>query len=102
MRSAEDAPRWRCLHATTVDVRTITVGHVHAEPGDPAKVAAMTAWLLANPDRDLPYLKVHEKPNGTFRIYDGRHRFVAYVLAERERVPVEIGELTHPMTGGVL
>lgn len=75
-----------------VDVRSITVGHVHAEPGDPAKVAMMHGWLLAHPGRDLPPLDVRAKPNGTYRIHDGRHRFLAYVLAERPVVPIEVGD----------
>jgi hypothetical protein len=76
-----------------VDVRQITVGHVHAERGDPNKVAAMHAWLLANPEADLPPLDVRAKPNGTYRIHDGRHRFLAYVLAERQLVPIEVGSV---------
>jgi hypothetical protein len=47
----------------------------------------MHGWLLANPDADLPPLDVRPKPNSTFRIHDGRHRFTAYVLAERPLVP---------------
>jgi hypothetical protein len=54
-----------------VDVRSITVGHVHAEHGDPSKVAERTGWLLTNPDADLPALDVRAKPNGTYRIHDG-------------------------------
>jgi hypothetical protein len=74
-----------------VDVRTITVGHVHAERGDPQKVAAMHTWLIDNPGADLPALDVRAKANGTYRIHDGRYRFVAYVLAERATVPIVIG-----------
>lgn len=74
-----------------VDVRAITVGHVHAERGDPGKVATIHAWLLTNPDGDLRPLDVRTTPNGTYRIHDGRHRFVAYVLAERPLVPIEVG-----------
>lgn len=70
-----------------VDIREITVGHVHAGPGDPEEVAAMPAWLLANPTSELPAIEVTSKPNGTYRIYDGRQRFLAYVLAERPRIP---------------
>jgi hypothetical protein len=74
-----------------VDIRTITVGHVHAQPGDPQKVVAYHRWLLDHPRDDLPPLDVRLKPNGTYRIHDGRHRFVAYVLAERATVPVVLG-----------
>jgi hypothetical protein len=71
-----------------VDIRLITVGHVHAERGDPQKVVAYHAWLLEHPDADLPPLDVRPRPNGTYRIHDGRHRFLAYVLAERATVPI--------------
>lgn len=83
-------PRTHC------DVRDITVGNIHAERGDPHKVAELCAWLMNNPARDLPPLDVREKPNGTYRIHDGRHRFLAYVLAERAKVPILVG------TGGVM
>jgi ParB-like chromosome segregation protein Spo0J len=33
------------------------------------------------------------KPNGAYRIYDGRHRFLAYVLAERDEIPATIAEV---------
>lgn len=74
-----------------VNIRMITVGNVHAEGGDAAKVAAMHGWLVDNPDSDLPALDVRAKDNGTFRIHDGRHRFLAYVLAGRDTIPVDIG-----------
>jgi hypothetical protein len=74
-----------------VNIRTITVGNRHAEPGDPAKVALFHRWLLDNPDLDMPAIDVRAKPNGTYRIHDGRHRFLAYVLAEREEIPIELG-----------
>lgn len=73
-----------------VDVRSITVGHAHAEPGDPDRVTAMHRWLMDNPGDDLPALDVRPKPNGTYRIRDGRHRFLAYVLAERPQVPIDV------------
>lgn len=76
------SPPW-----THVSIRDVTCGPVHALPGDPRKVAAMHAWLLANPTLDLPPLELRPKPNGTVRIHDGRHRFLAYVLAARETVP---------------
>ena len=83
----------RFTDAPTADanIREVTVGNRHAHPGDPAKVADMHRWLLDIPEGELPPLLVFQKPNGTLRIYDGRHRFVAYVLAERETVPVQIG-----------
>ena len=74
-----------------VNIREITVGNRHAYPGDPAKVASYHHWLLENPDLDLPAIDVRTKPNGTYRIHDGRHRFLAYVLAEREEIPVIVG-----------
>jgi hypothetical protein len=74
-----------------VDIRMITVGHIHAEPGDPGKVAALRGWLLDHPDADLPALDVRAKDNGTYRIHDGRHRFLAYVLAERATIPIAVG-----------
>jgi ParB-like nuclease domain len=74
-----------------VNIRTITVGNRHAEPGDPAKVERYHRWLLENPDLDLPPIDVRMKPHGTYRIHDGRHRFLAYVLAEREEIPVVVG-----------
>jgi hypothetical protein len=64
-----------------VNIRTITVGNRHARVGDPAKVAAYHEWLRANPELDLPAIDVRAKENGTYRIDDGRHRFLAYVLA---------------------
>jgi hypothetical protein len=73
------------------NIRELTIGNCHAEPGDPAKVAEMHRWLLDNPRAELPPLLVFPKPNGTLRVYDGRHRFVAYVLAERGSIPVRIG-----------
>lgn len=73
-----------------ISLREITLGPVHALPGDPAKVMRLHGWLLAHPNRDLPALFVFAKPNGTVRIHDGRHRFVAYALAGRESVPVRI------------
>ena len=73
-----------------VNIRAITVGNKHAAPGDPAKVAEYHRWLLENPELDLPPIDVRAKPNETYRIYDGRHRFLAYVLAEREEIPVVI------------
>ena len=75
-----------------VNIRTIRVGNHHAEPGDPAKVAAYHGWLLDNPDLDLPAIDVRTKPNGTYRIHDVRHRFLAYVLAEREEIPIVVGD----------
>jgi len=74
-----------------VNIRTITVGNRHGEPGDPSKVAEYHRWLVDNPSLDLPPLDVRAKANGTFRIHDGRHRFLAYVLGEREEVPVVVG-----------
>jgi hypothetical protein len=74
-----------------VNIRTITVGSSHAAPGDPAKVAEYHRWLIENPDLDLPPIDVRPKTNDTYRIYDGRHRFLAYVLAEREEIPVFFG-----------
>jgi hypothetical protein len=74
-----------------VDIRLITVGHIHAERGDPHKVIDMHRWLLGNPELDLPPLDVRVKDNGTYCIHDGRHRFLAYVLAERGTVPIEVG-----------
>jgi hypothetical protein len=79
-----------------VNIRTITVGNLHAEPGDPSKVAAYHRWLLENPARDLPPIDVRAKANATYRIYDGRHRFLAYVLAEREEIPVVVGTEAAP------
>lgn len=76
-----------------VNIRQITVGNVHSAPGDPDKVTRMCQWLkTADASADLPPLIVREKPNGTYRIWDGRHRFLAYVLAERETVPVVIAK----------
>lgn len=77
---------------TRVNIRTITVGNVHAEPGDPAKVEAYHRWLMSNPNLDMSPIIVTEKSNGTYRIYDGRHRFVSYVLAERELIPITLKE----------
>jgi hypothetical protein len=74
-----------------VNIRTITVGSNHAAPGDPAKVAEYHRWLIENPELDLPPIDVRVKPNDTYRIHDGRHRFLAYVLAERVEIPVSIG-----------
>jgi ParB-like nuclease domain len=74
-----------------VDIRTITVGHIHAERGDPAKVAAYHRWLMDHPGEHMFPLDVRAKPNGTYRIHDGRHRFLAYVLAERPTVPIVVG-----------
>jgi hypothetical protein len=74
-----------------VDIRLITVGHIHAERGDPQKVAELHRWLMDNPRLDLPPLDVRRKDNGTHRVHDGRHRFLAHVLAERETVPIEVG-----------
>jgi hypothetical protein len=74
-----------------VNIRMITVGNRHAEPGDPTKVASYHRWLLDNPDLDLPAIDVRVKPNGTYRIHDGRHRFLAYVLAERDEIPIILG-----------
>ena len=74
-----------------VDIRLITVGHVHAQRGDVEKVARLHAWLMAHPDDDLPPIDVRAKENGTLRIHDGRHCFVAYVLAERSTIPVIVG-----------
>jgi hypothetical protein len=74
-----------------MNIRTITVGNRHADPGDPAKVVAYHHWLLENPGLDLPPIDVRLKPNETYRIHDGRHRFLAYVLAEREEIPIVIG-----------
>jgi hypothetical protein len=79
-----------------VNIRTITVGNRHAAPGDPAKVAEYHRWLVDNPDLDLPPIDVRSKPNDTYRIYDGRHRFLAYVLAEREEIPVVFGSEMPP------
>jgi hypothetical protein len=73
-----------------VDIRTITVGHVHAEQGDPHKVVEIHRWLMDNPELDLLPLDVRVKNNGTYRIHDGRHRFLAYVLAERATVPITL------------
>jgi ParB-like nuclease domain len=84
----DDAPTVR------LNIREVTVGNHHAHAGDPAKVAAMHRWLVDNPAAELPPLLVFQKPNGTVRIYDGRHRFVAYVLAERDTIPVRIGRST--------
>ena len=42
-----------------VDVRSISVGHIHADSGDPQKVARMHAWLLEHPDADLGGLARH-------------------------------------------
>lgn len=75
-----------------VDIRLITVGHIHALPGDPHKVVAMHHWLINNPHDDLPALDVRLKPNGTYRIHDGRHRYVAAVLAQRPTIPVIVSE----------
>ena len=36
------------------------------------------------------------KGNGTYRINDGRHRFLAYVLAERPLVPIEVETPSRP------
>jgi len=77
--------------SVNIDIRLITVGRIHAEPGDPEKVAALHSWLLEHPDADLPALDVRRKENGTYRVHDGRHRFVAYVLAQRATIPVELG-----------
>lgn len=74
-----------------VNIRTVTVGNIHAEPGDPMKVAEYHRWLIENPSLDLPPINVRAKPNETYRIYDGRHRFLAYVLAHREEIPIVIG-----------
>lgn len=77
-----------------VNVRQITVGNIHEFPGKPDKVVRYHSILMDNPEFDFPPLDVREKPNGTYRIWNGRHRFLAYVLAERELIPVEpfIGE----------
>lgn len=73
-----------------VDIRLISVGHIHAEHGDPQKVAEMHRWLSDNPGSDLPPVDVRIKDNATYRIHDGRHRFLAYVLAERPTVPITL------------
>lgn len=75
-----------------VNIREITVGNRHADPGDPTKVADLHRWLLENPQSDLPAIDVRAKPNGTYRIHDRRHRFLAYVLAERNEIPVVVDE----------
>ena len=85
--------RWLCVN---VDIRLITVGHVHAEAGDPRKIAAFHGWLQENPDSNLPAIDVRAKDNGTYRIHDGRHRFLAYVLAGRATIPIEVGGTTPP------
>lgn len=74
-----------------VNIRLITVGHVHDAPGNPAMVAELQHWLMENRTLDFPPLDVRAKDNGTYRIHDGWHRFLAYGLAERETVPIEIG-----------
>lgn len=73
-----------------MNIRTITVGNHHAARGDPSKVAEYHCWLQENPNLDLPPIDVRPRSNGTYRIYDGRHRFLAYVLAEREEIPVVV------------
>jgi RimJ/RimL family protein N-acetyltransferase len=73
-----------------VNIRSITVGNIHAEPGDPAKVTGLHRWLIDNPADDLPAIDVRARDNGTYRIHDGRHRFLAYVLAERETIPIMV------------
>jgi hypothetical protein len=83
--------RFADIPAVEVNIREVTVGNRHAHPGDPAKVADMHRWLVDNPGSELPPLLVFRKPNDAVRIYDGRHRFLAYVLAQRETVPVRIG-----------
>ena len=50
----------------------------------------MHGWLLKQPESDLPPLEVRVRENGTYRIHDGRHRFVAYVLAERATIPIRL------------
>lgn len=71
-----------------VNIRLITVGNRHAMLGDPEKVVRFTQWLCDNPELDMDAIEVRIKSNGTYRIYDGRHRFVSYVLAEREEIPI--------------
>lgn len=70
------------------NIREITVGNVHAAPGDINKVYEYYLWLMENPGGDMEPIIVTRKPNGTYRIYDGRHRFLSYVLAEREYIPI--------------
>lgn len=76
-----------------VNVRQITVGSVHELPGDPTKVVVYYGHLRHDDTFEFPPIVVHEKPNGTYRIWDGRHRFLAYVLAERDTIPVEVRRL---------
>jgi hypothetical protein len=76
-----------------LNIRNVTVGNRHAERGNPDKVALCYRWLLDHPGHDLPPIAVRPKPNGTYRIYDGRHRFLAYVLAEREEIPAVIASI---------
>ena len=74
-----------------VDVRTITVGPVHAERGDPRNVAVTHGWLLANPDRDVPPLDGAVQAERHLSHPRRPHRVLAYVLAERPMVPIEVG-----------
>lgn len=71
-----------------VDIRHISVGCVHAEPGEPEKVVRYTKWLRDHPDEEMDPIEVTYKLNGTFRIWNGRHRFLSYVLAERPHIPI--------------
>lgn len=73
-----------------MNIRQVTCGNTHAAPGDPRRVVEYYDWLMARPGEDLPPIQVREKPNGTYRVYDGRHRFLSYVLAEREVIPVVV------------
>jgi len=76
-----------------LNIRQVTVGNHHAERGGPLKVVEYHRWLLDHPGEDLPPIEVRRKPNGTYRIFDGRHRFLAYVLAEREEIPATIAQV---------
>jgi ParB-like chromosome segregation protein Spo0J len=56
----------------------------------------MHRCLMSDPGLDLPALDARRKDNGTYSIHDGRHRFRAYVLAERGTVPVTVGSGSLP------
>jgi hypothetical protein len=59
-------------------------------------VATYHRWLLENPERDLPPIDVRAKGNAMYCIHDGRHRFLAYVLAERQEIPIVVGTEAAP------
>jgi hypothetical protein len=87
------------LSAKWLPLWLLVVDHAdHQTPMDMAQLQWFVEWLTAHPDASTDPIVVAPWSRGVYRVLNGRHRFVAHLLAGRQQIAAVIVEGAHAET----